>query len=220
MSKSLDRFWEQQKLAERLVKICESDADDDHVALSRAGVVFCVASWQAYTENVVRESHDEIRSKISRSNVDEATLLNTFFRLNKELLEKRIKQFNTPSSQHVRELFEDTLGINPNEFWDNKAAKNPGMAMVANNKVKIGNTQEILKFWINVRHSIAHGSDLPKDERYGRPKAFHLNHTEFKHCMHFFSALAKQTDAGLNSCLDRKFAVTLKNTKTSHDNGD
>ena len=37
MSKALDRFREQQKLADQLVKICESDVGGDHDALSRVG---------------------------------------------------------------------------------------------------------------------------------------------------------------------------------------
>lgn len=83
MSKALDKFREQRELVDRLVSICESATDDNHDALSRAGVVFCVAFWQAYVENVIMEAYESIRSKIRSSDADEIALLKKFFKLNK-----------------------------------------------------------------------------------------------------------------------------------------
>ena len=228
MSKALDKFTKQQRLAEQLVKMSaeldqakhqkktknrpvknqsSSDGDEDCKALRRAGVVFCVAAWQAYAENVIKEVYEAVKSKMLSSNVDEISLLKKFFELNEELLEKRIKYFNTPDSKNLKDLFKDTLKINPNDFWRHAV-------MISNNGYKSRNTQEIMNFWVNVRHSVAHGSELPMDSRYGEKSVFNLDHKALEDCMKFFNTLAILTDKEINFYLEENFHVTLESTNS------
>ena len=214
MSKALDKFTKQQRLALQLVEIHEAGPGGvkNREALNRAGVVFCVAFWQAYVENVVKEAYEEIESKTLSSNVDEATLLKEFFVLNKNLLEHRIESFNTPNSENVTKLLKLTLKVNPNDIWEKdivimdseKGAKNKPK------KFKGGTIQTELNSWLNVRHSIAHGDDQIRDRKDGTKMKFPLNYDDLKGCIDFFSLLAEHTDSGIDSQLRSKFNITLK----------
>lgn len=207
MSKALGRFREQQKLADQLVNICESDIDGDHDALSRAGVVFCVASWQAYVVNVIIEAHEEIKLKMRSLNADEVIFFaDDYCELNETILKDRIKYFNTPNSENVTKLFKTTLAFDPKKYWNPQE--------MINDETMLGGSsvQAIMNFWLDVRHSIAHGSNLPKDRRRGPEKDFSFGHESLVKCVGFFTFLATQTDVGLNSYLAKKFDINLTRT--------
>ena len=212
MSKALDKFREQQKLAERLVSICESDVGGDHDALSRAGVVFCVAFWQAYVENVIMEAYEIIRSKIRSSDADEIVLLKKFFELNKKLLEDRIEKFNTPKSRNVADLLKLTLKVNTTDIWEKDIAivNSEDGAKNDKKKYKGGTIQNELNSWLNVRHSIAHGDDKIKDTGGDAEMKFPLKYDDLEDCINFFNFLAEHTDDGISSHLKSEFNITLK----------
>ena len=205
MSKALGRFREQQKLADQLVNICESDIGGDHDALSRAGVVFCVASWQAYVVNVIVEAHEEIRLKIRSLNADEVIFFaDDYCELNETILKDRIKYFNTPNSENVTKLLKTTLAFDSIECWNSQKMIKDEMKSMGNN------IQTIMDSWLLVRHSIAHGFDLPKNRRRGPEKDFSFDHDSLVECVGFFTFLATQTDMELNSYLTKKFDINLE----------
>ena len=213
MSRALDTFWDQQQLADQLVKKCKSDSggNEGHDALSRAAVVFCVAFWQAYVENVVIEAYEKIGSKIRSSNADETIILKKFIELNEKLLEDRIEFFNTPNSKNVRDLLKLTLNVNPNDFWtegtmiidSKKGARSDAK------KYKGGSIQAELNSWLNVRHSIAHGDDQIKDIGDGTKMNFPLTDNDLRNCIDFFNFLAEHTDDGIDSHLKSEFNIAL-----------
>lgn len=105
-------------------------------ALNRAIVVTCVSAWEAYLEELVRESLNVLRPPVPPLGVWPA--LNAAVR-------GQLGRFNTPNAENVRLLLSDSLGlpdIQTSWVWQNctsvQALQRLAVAM-------------------NLRHQIAHG---------------------------------------------------------------
>lgn len=69
-------------------------------------------------------------------------------------IQNNIKKFNTPDDVKVRDLFVEALNFNPWQAWEwNHTRRHWDSAEVRRRT----NT------WVLVRHSVAHGFDLPAD---------------------------------------------------------
>ena len=71
-------------------------------ALNRAEVVVCVSAWEAYVEQLVRESLQILHPPTPPHGVWEA--LNAF-------VENQLARFNTPSRENVRVLLQQSIGL-------------------------------------------------------------------------------------------------------------
>ena len=212
MSRALNTFYEQQLYVSQLIEVHEAinrrkpSARRDYSALSRAGIVFCVAFWQAYATNVVAEVYDEVDSLIKNPDSNIASWNKSVFELNRKSLEGR--RLNTPNSRNVINFFRDSLGFNPAKKW-NLTERVDGKwneeAYDISNRID---------FWLSVRHAVAHGFDLPMDTRNNstRHKRFNLTHTSFLECRDFFNFLVINTDRDINSYVADKFDITLKSS--------
>jgi hypothetical protein len=107
------------------------------MALNRAVVVMCISAWEAYIEELVRESLQALHAPVPHPGLAQA--------LN-ELLGADLDRFNTPSAPNVQSLLRQTIGvadIRRSWYW-------PGMT--------IAQAGSALGQALNLRHRIAHGA--------------------------------------------------------------
>lgn len=104
--------------------------------LNRASVVMCVSAWEAYVEELIKESLEKM--KPAGAPLGNWPALNASAR-------SEIGRFNNPNPDKVRMLFADGIGlqnISDNWHWHG-----------CSKKEAIDNLQKALNF----RHKIAHG---------------------------------------------------------------
>ena len=210
MSHALDTFTRQQVHVEQLIEVHEANnqrqpsARRDYSGLNHAGVVFCVAFWQAYATNIVAEVYDEVDSLIKSPDSNIASWTKSVFELNKKSLKGR--RLNTPNSKNVINFFRDNIEFDPTKKWNVRERIDRKW-----NK-KAYNISDRIDFWLNVRHAVAHGSDLPMDTRdkSAKNKKFNLTYSSFLECRDFFNFLVLTTDGDIISYVADKFDITLK----------
>ena len=213
MSRALDTFTRQQAHIEQLIEVHEANnrrkpsARRDYSALSHAGVVFCVAFWQAYSTNVVAEVYDEVDSLIKNPDSNIASWNKSVFELNRKSLEGR--RLNTPNSRNVINFFRDTLGFNPAKKWDIEKRTHQKWDEGAYG------ISDRIDFWLSVRHAVAHGFELPLDTRSKatKNKKFNLTYHSFLECQNFFNFLVIATEVHLSYYVKDKFDITLKTSR-------
>ena len=208
MSQALYTFMKQQDMVTQIIELHEIVqrerlAQKSYSALSRAGVVFSVASWQSYVTNVTIEAYNKIDLQIRSPENDVPPWVSNIFNTNRASLEREILRFNTPNADKVREFFTNTLNFSPDRNWNIKTK--------SNRKWKANDISAIINFWLKVRHSIAHGSSLPDDTRNGpgKNKKFSLTHQSLLDCRDFFDFLANITDDDITSHMKEKFSVSM-----------
>lgn len=105
-------------------------------ALNRAAVVVCVSAWEAYVEQLVRESIQILCPPAPPQGVWQA--LNAF-------VENLLARFNTPNRENVRALLQQSLGLPDIHLaWAWRNCPSP-------------QTVDRLAEVMRLRHEIAHG---------------------------------------------------------------
>ena len=210
MSRALDIFVKQQTHVEQLIEVHEANnqrqpsARRDYSGLNHAGVVFCVAHWQAYATNVVEEVYDEVDSLIKNPDGNIASWNKSVFELNK--VSQKRKRLNTPNSRNVINFFKDTLEFDPTKKW------NVTERIDRKWDVKEHSISDRIDFWLSVRHAVAHGFELPMDIRskFAKDRKFNLTYHSFLECRDFFNFLVITTEEDLIFYVRDKFDITLK----------
>jgi len=178
-------------------------------ALHRAGVVMTVAAWESYIEKVVMEGVDAIGRQAglvaaAPPPVAAAPPLwaRHVFGLRHAELATSIKRFNTPNATNVRNLFLEALEFDPWPCWTWHVGPRQWNAEEMRRR---------LNSWLDVRHSVAHGFDLPQDVAWlrgpnGRPRLTLALVTE---CKAFFGRLVLLTDAEFAQHLHQRHGVPV-----------
>jgi hypothetical protein len=105
-------------------------------ALNRAAVVMCVSAWEAYIEELVRESLEAIRPPAAPMGAWPA--LNATARA-------AIGRFNTPNTDQVRVLIADSIGLQDiQSHWSWRRCSPP-------------QARARLQAVMDYRHAVAHG---------------------------------------------------------------
>jgi hypothetical protein len=113
-----------------------------------------VAAWQAYVQKVLIEGLEAISMEIHAPAVGAPRWAVHTFQMRRAAIQNNIKKFNTPDDVKVRDLFVEALNFNPWQAWEwNHTRRHWDSAEVRRRT----NT------WVLVRHSVAHGFDLPAD---------------------------------------------------------
>jgi hypothetical protein len=105
-------------------------------ALNRATVVMCISAWEAYVEELVRESLTAIRPPGITDPIWELLQAPTL---------RTLQRFNTPNTDQVRQLLTDSIrmpDVSASWFWRNCGA---------------ARARERLREAMDYRHQIAHG---------------------------------------------------------------
>ena len=178
-------------------------------AIHRAGVVMTIAAWESFVEKVVMEGLDALGANAGlaaavpvAAGAAPPAWAKHAFGLRRAELANSIKRFNTPNAANVRDLFLEALEFNPWPSWTWHAGP------------RQWNTEEMrrrLNNWLDVRHSVAHGFELPNDVQWlqgpnGRPR---LTLDLVKECKAFFGRLVAQTDAEFAQHLHRHHGIPI-----------
>ncbi|MEQ8435054.1 MAG: HEPN domain-containing protein [Oceanicaulis sp.] len=159
MSDARNAFHNQLKLIDQLITIhgnLQTGRGRRHEqdAIHRAGVVLTVAAWQAYNEKVLLEAVEKIDAAMRDPHTGTPAWVVQSFGLRRAQIETIVKKFNTPDDVRVRDLFKETIGLNPWPHWEWKRGRRQWDSKEVRNRTNK---------WVLVRHSIAHGFDLPND---------------------------------------------------------
>ena len=128
-AKNLDAAYDQLKMG-------KPGPQSELVALNRAAVVICVSAWEAYIEELVRESVVAMRPAappLGAWSVHNAWILG------------QLGRFNNPNMENVRTLISDAIGLQDVQYtwvWQNCTSTQA--------------TQR-LAYAMRLRHQIAHG---------------------------------------------------------------
>lgn len=162
------------------------------VALNRAIVVLTVAAWQAYVQDAARAALNRIRPP-------KGTPQGAYPVLRGQVLSS-VGSFATPNAENTRVLLLH-VGFDPWPSW----AWREGSISLTDLEVR-----ERLNHWLKVRHSIAHGDDLPRVPVLAKTNdgTSTLRLRNARACVRFFERLTEATTSGLSGVLPDPVAET------------
>ena len=147
-------------------------------ALNRAVVVMCISAWEVYVEEVLKETIELLKP--------DTPPLGTWPSLNASV-RSAIGRFNNPNTQHCKEIFQQSLGLDDiTQDWSWKPTTPKKVSKRLEEAIKL-------------RHEIAHGTT---------PRPIVHNQQYAKRLPGFFIKLGECTDAGLTSYLQMTFNIS------------
>ena len=151
--------------------------------LNRSVVVITVAAWQAYVEDVARGIVETLKPAVGAAGYGTWQLV-------KAVTDGSVARFNTPNSTNTRNVLVN-VGFDPTTHWSWTAA--PASLTPAQVSVLMGE-------WIRVRHTVAHGAELPPVSVLDRTAAGAptLTRRNAESCMRFFARVVSLTDIGVD----------------------
>lgn len=189
VERCLTEFSEATKDAQNLLDIHKVLNDGPgrrvkEVSLNRAVVVFTVAAWQAFIQDLTVHLLSTLQPR-------QGALTIPAFRLQKVLVHNQVRNFSTPSAEHSRDLLL-SVGFDPRPHW---------YWSVGPETITPAQAHDRLNNWLRVRHSLAHGDALPdvavlhKLANGGRS----LRMKEATRCLRFFERLSQATADGASA---------------------
>ena len=200
-STSHAQFLSQLKLVEQLITI-HSEVQQgrgrrhQQDAIHKAGVVMTVAAWQAYLEKVAIEVigifEDALLNPADGNPAPDWARVVIHNR--KTEVKQSVGRFNTPNSQNARTLLRDATGFDPQGVWEWHQGPRQWNGHV---------TRQRTDEWVKVRHTVAHGYDLPADFEFlhGSNGEARLTLSLLKECVKHFQHLVALTDDGIGQFL-------------------
>jgi hypothetical protein len=154
------------------------------MTLNRAVIVLTVAAWQAYVEDLAHGILETVHPAAGAQGYG-------LWQLIKASTDSAVGRFNTPNAENTR-LVLSNLGFDPQPHWNwgtGSAAVTPVIAAQRINE------------WLRVRHSIAHGDDLPAVGVISRKTggAPTLTRANAEACTRFFTRLSDATTRAANN---------------------
>ena len=108
-----------------------------------ASLTSYVAAWNAYIDNLVRNFYDVIADSANPK-------FDAIHTLAKGIVENALTRFNTPNWESTRNLLNQYTGYDPINDWGGSQAN-----------MNLQQVQQRLNEVLRVRHTLAHGSDMP-----------------------------------------------------------
>jgi hypothetical protein len=122
------------------------------------------------------------------------------FKFRKPTVTKSVGDFNTPNSQNVTRLLDTSFGFDPRRFWVWESPRRQW-----NSQLFTQRTDD----WLRIRHTIAHGDDLPDNLPWIRNEGdtARLNLILLKECQRHFKELARRTDRAFVTFLRTEYGI-------------
>lgn len=150
-----------------------------------------VAAWDAYINNLVRDFYAIIADPLN-------PIFNAVYTIAKEAAENALKRFNTPDSKNTRDLLVQCTGYNPTGDWIWTQRRMTGLRV-----------RERLNEILKVRHSFAHGFDMPDYDWTRSPGGkIRLTSKAIQETEAFFKNLVKVTDRGMKTHIESTYDLT------------
>ena len=149
-----------------------------------------VAAWNAYIDNLVRNFYDMIADSANPK-------FDAIHTLAKGTVENALTRFNTPNWENTRNIFNQYTGYDPINDWG-RSQTNMNLEQVHQR------LNEILR----VRHSLAHGSDMPAYNWTQSPNGrVRLTSKAIQETEAFFKNLVKATDRGMKAHIESTYGL-------------
>ena len=155
-----------------------------------AGLTAYVAAWNAYISNLVRDFYDVVADPLNPK-------FDAIHTLAKGTADNALKRFHTPNWEKTQELLYQYTGYDPLSDW--------GRSQPSMNREQVNQRlNEILR----VRHSLAHGSDMPTYNWIQSPSGrVRLTSKVIQETETFFKNLVNITDSGMKAHIELTYGL-------------
>lgn len=156
-----------------------------------AALTAYVAAWNTYISNLVFDFYDVIADPLNPK-------FDAIHTLTKKSAENALRRFHTPNWNYTQELLDRYTGYDPISDW---SGSQPNL--------NIHQVRERLGEILNVRHSFAHGSDMPAYIWTQSPGGqIGLTSNAIQETGVFFKNLVKVTDRGMKEHIELTYGLT------------
>ena len=150
-----------------------------------------VAAWNAYIDNLVRNFYDVIADSANPK-------FDAIYTLAKGTVENALTRFNTPNWENTRNLLNQYTGYDPINDWGSSQTN-----------MNLEQVHQRLNEILRVRHSLAHGSDMPAYNWTQSPSGrVRLTGKAIKETGTFFKNLVNITDSGMKAYIEATYKLT------------
>ena len=166
-------------------------SQDEIQVYYHAALTSYVAAWNAYIDNLVRNFYDVI--------VDPANpKFDAIHTLAKGVVENALARFNTPNWENTRDLLNQYTGYDPINDWGESQAN-----------MNLQQVHQRLNEILRVRHTLAHGSDMPAYNWIQSPSGrVRLTSKAIQETEAFFKKLVNVTDRGMKEHIELTYGLT------------
>lgn len=155
-----------------------------------AALTSYVAAWNVYIDNLVRNFYDVIADSGNPK-------FDAIHTLAKGTVENALTRFNTPNWENTRNLLNQYTGYDPINDWGRSQAN-----------MNLEQVHQRLNEILRVRHSLAHGSDMPAynwtQSLSGRVR---LTNKAIQETEAFFKNLVNVTDRGMKAHIELTYRL-------------
>ena len=160
-------------------------SQDEIQVCYHAALTAYVAVWNVYIKNLVRDFYDVIPNS------------SPVYVIARQAAEKASGRFNTPNWENTQKFLEDCTGYDPINDWIWSRRRMNGFQVRAR-------LNEILR----VRHSFAHGFDMPTYDWTRSPSGnIRLTSKAIQDTEAFFKNLVKVTDRGMKEHIELTYGL-------------
>jgi hypothetical protein len=151
-----------------------------------------VAAWEYYIENIALEFLDVTSNPLDQK-------FHLFHELLRKNCEEKLKHFNTPNAENSRELLIAISGFDTWQYWIWRRRNKNALE-----------TRELLNQVLKVRHSFAHGFQMPKfDWNSSSMGRCRLSTNSLELVGALFKFLVRTTDAAMANHLKENHQVEV-----------
>ncbi len=156
-----------------------------------ASLAAYVATWEAYISNLVRDFYDVITDSSDPR-------FDAIYTIAQQAAERALERFNTPNWENTRNLLIQCTDYDPIGDWIW-----PRRGMVGSQ------VHEQLNEILQVRHSFAHGYDMPPYSWAQSPKGrARLTSNVIQEIEAFFKNLVNVTDNGMKAHINQTYGIS------------
>ena len=164
---------------------------DEIQVFYHASLTAYVAAWNAYINDLVSEFYNLI-SDPSNQKYDAVYIIA------QQAAENALTRFNTPNWENTRDILRRYTGYDPINDWSSSQGN-----------MNLEQVRERLTEILKVRHSFAHGSNIPAYVWTQSPSGnVRLTSKAIQDADAFFKRLVKVTDNGMKSHIESTYSLT------------
>jgi hypothetical protein len=194
---ALKPAWDLIEIHKRLS--ADAGRRESELSLNRGAVVFAIAAWQTYVEQVTLAMAVAGAPPVGDPTVRVYSML-------KANIENQVRRLNVPNAQKTLDLW-SWIAFNPAPAWsftfswEKQRSIAHGGAIAHQATLTSQQAKDELDTWVLIRHKIAHGDSLPAEprfqrlatgERKGLPR---IKRADADRCLRFFERLVAITDS-------------------------
>lgn len=154
-------------------------------SLNRAVIVVSIAAWQAYIEALTSTIIESLGPPADSTTP--GTTLRVVWEGRRTEVADLIQRYSTPNSSNTLRLLR-SVAFDPEPAWT---------WGVGGGRLTRGQVKDRLDRWVRIRHSIAHGSPLPRSARgliTENKSGLTIRLKDAEGCLNFIQRLAAETD--------------------------